>query len=160
MGEEFDSIIKMKAIGIIHSPFKNPKDMPIQPAYAGKAKGQVLVYSEYEEGLKDIDGFSHIKLIYYFHLAGNEKEVQLRRRPYLDSEAHGIFAIRHFSRPNPIGVSVVKLKSVEGNVLNVEGIDVIDGTPLLDIKPYVPGFRAPGRIRIGWLKDKNERVTW
>lgn len=160
MGEEFDSVIKMKAIGVIHSPFKDKKDMPIQPAYAGKAKGQVVVYSEYEEGLKDIDGFSHIKLVYYFHLADSGKDIKLRRKPFMDKEAHGIFAIRHFSRPNPIGISVVKLIGVDGNVLEVEGIDVVDGTPLLDIKPYVPGFRAPGRVKIGWLKDKNERVTW
>ncbi|MBN1288532.1 MAG: tRNA (N6-threonylcarbamoyladenosine(37)-N6)-methyltransferase TrmO [Actinobacteria bacterium] len=150
----------MKPVGIIHSPFKKTEGIPIQPAFADKAKGQVVVYSEYEEGLKDIDGFSHIKLIYYFHLAGGPEDVQLTRKPFLDGEPHGIFAIRHFARPNPIGISVVKLLKVDGNVLEVENIDVLDGTPLLDIKPYVPGFRAPGRVRIGWLKDKNERVTW
>lgn len=142
----------MRPIGVIQTPFKARQGIPIQPAHAGDTKGRVVVYPEYADGLKDIGGFSHINLIYYFHLACETGEVKLLRKPFLDDAEHGIFAIRHYARPNPIGLSAVRLLGVDANVLEVEGIDVVDGTPLLDIKPYVPGFRAPGPVRTGWLE--------
>jgi tRNA-Thr(GGU) m(6)t(6)A37 methyltransferase TsaA len=111
----------------------------------------VELFDEYISGLKDIDLFSHIELIYYFHLAG---EPVMVREPFLDEKPHGILAMRHPDRPNKIGISVVKLLSVSGGVLEVEGIDVVDGTPLLDIKPHVPGFRSPGELKLGWLEGK------
>lgn len=143
--------LELKEIGIIRSPFESQRETPIQPALSDGAQGSVEVFPEYAEGLKDLDGFSHIELIYYFDRAG---EPEMLRRPFLDGEPHGIFAMRHFNRPNPIGMSTVRLLSVEGNILRVEGIDVVDGTPLLDIKPFVPDFRSPGEVRVGWLEDR------
>lgn len=157
MDIEREPLIEMRPIGIIHSPFTKPEEVPIQPVYALKTKGRVIVYPEYAEGLKDIEGFSHISLIYHFHLAREAGEVKLVRKPFLDGAEHGIFAISHFARPNTIGISVVKLLGVEDNIIEVESIDVIDGTPLLDIKPYIPQFRAPGHIRTGWFKGKKTR---
>ena len=140
-------------IGIIHSPFKEPKGTPIQPPGARGVEGSVELFPEYVEGLRDLDGFSHIILVYHFHLA---KRPSLLMKPFMDDEPHGIFAIRAPSRPNPIGISVVRLVKVEGNVLRVEDVDIVDGTPLLDIKPYVPEFDPPEVGRRGWL-EKNVR---
>lgn len=140
-------------IGIIHSPFKKPKGTPIQPPGARGAEGSVELFPEFVGGLKDLDGFSHIILIYHFHLA---KRPSLLVKPFMDDQPHGIFAVRAPSRPNPIGISVVRLVKVEGSVLHVEDVDVVDGTPLLDIKPYVPEFDPPEVERRGWL-EKNVR---
>jgi len=140
-------------IGIIHSSFKEPKGTPIQPPGARGVEGSVEVFPEYLEGLKDLDGFSHIILIYHFNLA---KRPSLLMKPFMDDEPHGIFAIRAPSRPNPIGISVVRLVKIEGTVLYVEDVDIVDGTPLLDIKPYVPEFDTPEVERRGWL-EKNVR---
>jgi tRNA-Thr(GGU) m(6)t(6)A37 methyltransferase TsaA len=145
-----------KSIGVIHSPFKEPRGTPIQPAGAEGINGTVEVFPQYAEGLKDLEGFSHMILIYHFHLA---KEPVLIQKPYLDTEPHGIFAIRGPSRPNPIGVSVVRLARVKGNTLHVRDIDIVDGTPLLDIKPYVPEFDAREVEKIGWLEKKIHNVT-
>ena len=135
-------------IGVIHSPFKKPKGVPIQPSAAKGVRGTVEIFPEYSPGLKDLDGFSHIILIYHFHLA---KPGGLLVRPYMDDEEHGVFATRAPARPNPIGISVVRLISVEENVLHIEDVDIVDGTPLLDIKPYVPEFDIRDVERIGWL---------
>ena len=143
--------ITYKPIGVIHSPFKEPKGTPIQPASAKGADGTVEIFPAYVEGLKDVDGFSHIILIYHFHLS---KPSSLTARPFMDNERHGIFAIRGPSRPNPIGVSIVRLIRVEGNILYIQDLDILDGTPLLDIKPYVPEFDRTDVSRIGWL-EKN-----
>jgi tRNA-Thr(GGU) m(6)t(6)A37 methyltransferase TsaA len=143
--------IKYKSIGVIHSPFKEPKGTPIQPVGAKGTDGTVEVFPEYAEGLKDIEGFSHIILIYHFHLS---KGSTLVVRPFMDNEAHGVFAMRGPSRPNSIGISVVCLVRVEGNMLHVRDVDIVDGTPLLDIKPYVPEFDIREAERIGWL-EKN-----
>ena len=143
--------IKYKPIGVIHSPFKEPKGTPIQPAGAKGTNGTVEVFPEYAEGLKDIEGFSHIILLYHFHLS---KESTLIVRPFMDNEAHGVFAMRGPSRPNSIGISVVCLVRVEGNMLHIQDVDIVDGTPLLDIKPYVPEFAIREVERIGWL-EKN-----
>jgi tRNA-Thr(GGU) m(6)t(6)A37 methyltransferase TsaA len=130
---------------------KEPKGTPIQTRGAQGIAGTVEVFPEYAEGLKDIDGFSHIILIYHFHLS---KKSPLLAKPFMDHETHGIFAIRAPSRPNPIGTSVVRLLQVEDNVLHIQDVDIVDGTPLLDIKPYVPEFDAREVERRGWL-DKN-----
>ncbi len=141
--------IKYKPIGVIHSPFKEPKGTPIQPAGAEDVRGTVEVFPEYAKGLKDIDGFSHLILIYHFHLA---RGTTLEAKPFMDDETRGIFAIRGPSRPNPIGLSVVRLIKVEGRFLYIQDVDMVDGTPLLDIKPYVPEFDTREANKIGWLE--------
>jgi tRNA-Thr(GGU) m(6)t(6)A37 methyltransferase TsaA len=140
-----------KPIGIIYSPFKTIEGVPIQPAGATGIKGQVKVYSKYGEGLKDLGGFSHIILIYHFHLS---KGYTLKVVPFLQDSEHGVFATRAPKRPNHIGISVVKLEKIDGNILYVENIDIIDGTPLLDIKPYVGSFDNVKDERKGWLSDE------
>lgn len=143
--------IEIKQIGVIRSPHKEPKGTPIQPTAAKGYKGTVEVYEEYEEGLQDLEGFSHIYIVYYFHLI---KEMKLKCVPFLDDKERGIFSIRGPARPNPIGFSIVKLNKVENNTLHIEDVDVVDGTPLLDIKPYVPEYDQRDECRIGWL-EKN-----
>ena len=140
--------IGYKPIGIIHSPFKQPSGTPIQPAGARDVEGTVEVVPEYVEGLKDIEGFSHIFLIYHFHLS---KGYFLAVKPYMDDKSRGVFATRAPSRPNPIGISIVRLVRVDENILYIRDVDIIDGTPLLDIKPYVPEFDTPEVEKIGWL---------
>ena len=148
--------IKYKPIGIIHTPHKKAEGTPIQPKGAKGIKGQVEVYPEYKKGLKDLDGFSHIILLFHCHLSGN---YSLRQKPFMDEEKHGIFAMRGPSRPNPIGLSVVKLKDVKGNMLEIENVDIIDETPLLDIKPYVPEFDQNEVEKIGWLGDNVQKLS-
>jgi tRNA-Thr(GGU) m(6)t(6)A37 methyltransferase TsaA len=154
-GESMNDI-RYKPIGIIHSPFKEPKGTPIQPAGAKGIDGTAEIFPEYAEGLKDIEGFSHIILLYHFHLS---KGAALIAKPYMDSEAHGVFAMRGPSRPNPIGISVVHLVKVEGNVLHIQDVDIVDGTPLLDIKPYVPEFDIREVARIGWLEKRVHKLS-
>jgi tRNA-Thr(GGU) m(6)t(6)A37 methyltransferase TsaA len=147
--------IKYKPIGIIHSPFKEPKGAPIQPAGGKGIDGTVEVFPEYAEGLEDVEGFSHIVLIYHFHLS---KKSSLKVKPYLDDEVHGVFATRAPRRPNPIGISTVRLLRVEGNILYIQDVDIVDQTPLLDIKPYVPEFDVRELQRIGWLEKKVHKL--
>ena len=147
--------IKYKPIGIIHSPFREPKGTPIQPAGAKDINGSVEIFPEYIEGLKDLERFSHIILIYHFNLS---KRALLKVRPYMDSEIHGVFATRSPSRPNSIGISVVRLIGIKENILQIKDVDIVDGTPLLDIKPYVPEFDIRNVKKIGWLK-KNVHKT-
>ncbi|RKY30752.1 MAG: tRNA (N6-threonylcarbamoyladenosine(37)-N6)-methyltransferase TrmO [Candidatus Omnitrophota bacterium] len=144
-----DKQIIYKPIGVIYSPFKMPKGTPIQPKSAKGIKGKVVINEEYKEGLKDLEGFSHIILIYHFHLI---RGYSLIVKPYMDDNLHGVFATRAPKRPNAIGISVVKLLNIEGNVLEVEDVDIVDGTPLLDIKPYVPDFDIRRVEKIGWLR--------
>ena len=148
--------IKYKPIGIIHSPYKQPKGTPIQPAGAKGIDGRVEVFPEYAEGLKDVEGFSHIILIYHFHLS---EEASLKAKPYMDSEERGVFAMRGPSRPNPIGISVVRLVRIEDNILHIQDVDIVDGTPLLDIKPYVPGFDVREVDKIGWLETNVHKLS-
>ena len=129
--------------------------MPIEPAGALGVKGSVEVFTQFCAGLKDIGGFSHIILVYHFHLS---KGYSLEVRPFMDEEARGVFATRAPARPNPIGISAVRLVGVEDCSLNVEDIDVVDGTPLLDIKPYVPDFDWRKAERIGWLSGKSRNA--
>lgn len=147
--------INYKPIGIIHSPFKEPQGTPIQPAAAKDIEGSIEIFPEYAEGLSDIEGFSHIFLIYHFHLSMG---FSLKVKPYLDDRLHGIFATRSPVRPNPIGLSIVHLVQVEGEKLYIQGVDIVDGTPLLDIKPYVPEFDMQKRVKIGWLETKVNKL--
>lgn len=147
--------ITYEPIGIIHSPFTDLRDMPIQPTSEASAPGTVEVFPEFAAGLKDLDGFSHIYLIYHLHEA---RFSGLTITPFLDNEPRGLFATRAPNRPNPIGLSLVKLARVEDNTLYVENLDVLDGTPLLDIKPYVAEFEETADSRIGWLKRAKETL--
>jgi tRNA-Thr(GGU) m(6)t(6)A37 methyltransferase TsaA len=148
--------IKYKPIGVIHSPFKEPKGTPIQPAGAKGTRGTVEIFPEYAEGLKDIEGFSHIILLYHFHLSKGATSIA---KPFMDNEKHGVFAMRGPSRPNPIGISVVCLVRVEGNMLHIQDVDIVDGTPLLDIKPYIPEFDIREVERIGWLEKNVHKLS-
>ncbi|OGW52347.1 MAG: tRNA (N6-threonylcarbamoyladenosine(37)-N6)-methyltransferase TrmO [Nitrospirae bacterium RBG_13_43_8] len=147
--------IVYEPIGIIHSPFKDIKGMPIQPTGAKGIAGTIEIYQEFAEGLKDLEGFSHIILIYHFHLS---KGYSLKVKPFMDKNYRGVFSTRAPKRPNPIGISVVRLRKIEGNILNIEDLDIIDCTPLLDIKPYVPEFDVQEIEKIGWLSQKAEKV--
>jgi len=142
--------IKYKPIGIIRSPYREPRGVPIQPTAAIGVEGIVEIFPEYSEGLEDLEGFSHIILIYHFHLS--KIPAPLKVRPYMDEQPHGVFATRAPSRPNPIGISIVRLLRIEKNKLYIQDLDIIDGTPLLDIKPYVPEFDERVVERIGWLE--------
>ncbi len=147
--------IELEPIGVILSPFRSKDQCPIQPLYAGEAEGRVEVFERYAEGLKDIEGFTHIYLLYFFDRGG---EVRLVRPTFLDDQAHGVFASRHPCRPNGIGLSIVSLVKREGNVLVVRGLDVLDGTPLLDIKPYIHRFDAIDGASDGWVRGKAWRA--
>jgi tRNA (adenine37-N6)-methyltransferase len=141
----------MKPIGVIHSPFADKSQMPIQ-ASRSQAVGQVEVYPEFAEGLQDVEGFSHIILLYVFH---GSSGYALRVKPFLDDHLRGLFATRHPCRPNPVGLSVVRLLARRGAILEIEGVDVLDGTPLLDIKPYVPEFDVRTDVRTGWYTHRS-----
>ena len=147
---------QLKPIGIIHSPFTELKGMPIQPAGATGVRGAVEVFEEYCAGLKDLEGFSHIILLYHFH---RSQGFDLHVLPFMDSEPRGLFATRAPKRPNAIGLSVVQLDKVEGGVLYIQNVDILDGTPLLDIKPYVPEFDAQVKVRTGWLETAKGTVS-
>ena len=147
--------VSYKPIGVIHSPFRDVKGMPIQPAGAEGVVGTVEIEPEYAAGLKDIEGFSHIILIYHFHLS---EGYSLEVKPFLDDELHGVFATRAPTRPNAIGISVVRLLTVQGRVMQVADVDIVDGTPLLDVKPYVPEFDVRKTEQIGWLSKTRRRV--
>jgi len=139
--------ITYKAIGVIRSEHTKPEETPIQPVYATGHRGRIEVLPEYAEGLRDLDGFSHVYLIYHFHMADPAKLVV---KPFLDDVERGVFATRAPCRPNPIGISIVRLKGRQGNVLYVDDLDVLDGTPLLDIKPYAARFDRIEKTRNGW----------
>ena len=142
-------------IGTIHSPFTRLAGMPIQPVGASGVKGTVEIFEDYAGGLQDLDGFSHIILLFLFH---KSRGFQLRVLPFMDTSPRGVFATRAPRRPNPIGLSVVRLEKILGRVLHIDGVDILDGTPLLDIKPYVPDFDPRGEVRTGWL-DKASKAT-
>ena len=151
-----DMKIEYRQIGVIHSPFTELDGMPIQPSRAVGIEGTVIIFPEHEAGLKDLDGFSHIILLYHFHLS---RDFKLQVIPFIDSQLRGVFATRAPKRPNPIGLSVVKLRSIRGRVLHIENVDIVDGTPLLDVKPYVPEFDAQTSVRTGWLKNARKNVS-
>ena len=148
-------------IGIIHSPFTDLSAMPIQPTTKTSGPGRIEIFPEYVEGLQDLDGFSHIILLYHFHEVNDVAEVNevtLTVTPFLDSVPRGIFATRAPTRPNPIGLSVVRLLAVQDNTLLVDDIDILDGAPLLDVKPYVPEFDHRPDARVGWLEKARGAV--
>jgi len=147
--------ITYQPIGIIHSPHKRIEGMPIQPSGAEGIKGRVEVFPQFEQGLEDVDGFSHLILLYHFHQVN---DVKLTVTPFLDSQPRGLFSTRAPKRPNPIGLSVVKLLRREGTILYIENVDVLDGTPLLDIKPHVPEFVPAVQARVGWLEKARGNV--
>jgi len=140
----------MNPIGIIHSPFTDKSGMPIQ-ASRSQAKGTVEVFPEFAQGLQDLEGLSHLFLLYVFH---ESVGYSLLVKPFLDNQLHGLFATRYPYRPNPIGLSVVRLITIKGNNLEIEGVDMLDSTPLLDIKPYVPEFDVRTDTRHGWYDSR------
>lgn len=146
--------IVVKSVGIIHTPYKKPKGIPIQGKFEEGAFGTVEVFPEYRKGLKDVEGFSHVYLIYHFDRA---KEEKLIGKPFLEDDSHGIFAIRGPNRPNRIGISIVKVEKVEGNIITFSEVDILDGTPLLDIKPYVSHFDSRENVRNGWIDKHFEK---
>jgi tRNA-Thr(GGU) m(6)t(6)A37 methyltransferase TsaA len=147
--------MKYKPIGVVHTPFKDVRNMPIQPSGASGIIGSIEIFPKFMEGLHDLEGFSHIILLYHFH---KSKRVRLKVIPFMDSEPHGVFATRSPNRPNPIGMSIVKLLGIQGNILSIENADLIDNTPLLDIKPYVPEFDKYSADRVGWLEQARGKV--
>lgn len=146
-------VFTFRPIGVIHSPHIVAQDTPIQPVYAQGTEGTAEIFSEYEEGLQDLEGFSHLHLIYLFD---RECTPKLLVAPFLQDQIHGVFATRAPCRPNPLGMSLVRLTRREGGILHVADIDVLDGTPLLDIKPYVTRFDVRPDARCGWQDDVNE----
>jgi tRNA-Thr(GGU) m(6)t(6)A37 methyltransferase TsaA len=148
--------IRFKPIGVLRSPFKDLKNMPIQPTSRNSASGHAEVLSEYLAALKDLDGFSHAMILYHFHKV---ERCDLQVTPFLDDAPRGVFSTRAPTRPNPIGLSVLPISAVEGCKVHFAKIDVLDGTPLLDIKPYVPDFDRPEKVRTGWLAEAKGKVA-
>ena len=142
--------MQLTPIGTIHTPYKQIADMPVQPSGARGVAGRIELLPEFAEGLNDLDGFSHIIVLYHFHQV---TRTSLTVTPFLDPQPRGVFATRAPTRPNPIGLSVLALKKISGTTLEVENVDMLDGTPLLDIKPYVPEFDQRTEVRIGWLEN-------
>ena len=141
--------ISIKTIGVIHTPYKDAKGIPIQGKFDNNVVGSAELFAEYKDGLKDVTGFSHVYLIYFFDRA---KEENLLGQPFLEDEKHGIFAIRSPNRPNHIGISIVKIKNVEDCSLTFSEVDILDGTPLIDIKPYVYYFDSRANVKNGWIE--------
>lgn len=144
----------IEPIGTIHTPYITKEECPIQPSYSSKSLGHVEVFRKYEAGLKDIETFSHLYLLYLFDRSGR---IELERPTFLDDSPHGIYASRHPCRPNGIGLSIVRLARREENILVVEGVDMLDQTPLLDIKPYIPKYDAIPYASGGWTTGKGWR---
>jgi len=143
--------IIMQPIGIIYSPYKQNKDIPIQGVFNSEAEAYVELKEKYASGLKGLDGFSHAIILYYFH---KSQRADIEGQPFLEQNKHGIFAIRSPHRPNHIGLSIVKIKKIEANKLYFTEVDVLDQTPVLDIKPYVKYFDRRDSVKCGWL-DKH-----
>lgn len=147
--------IIFESIGVIHSPFAELENMPIQPSGSLDVEGTIEIYPKFSQGLQDLDGFSHMYAIYYFHKVKNWKPIVT---PFLDDQERGLFSTRAPKRPNPIGISLMEIIGIDNNIIKVQNIDILDDTPLLDIKPYVPQFEPAENIRIGWLSDKIRNV--
>ena len=146
-----ENSITYNKIGVIKTPFEKTDKIPIQSVFGKDIEGRVEIYPEYTQGLIDLENFSHIYLVYHFH---HSKSYNLLCKPFLDDKKHGIFAIRGPNRPNSIGISLVELISIEDNIINIRGIDIFNGTPLLDIKPYIEKFDVRTSTRSGWIQDK------
>ena len=143
--------IEFQPIGIIHSPLKSLGRNPVQPSFSN-IEGTIEIFEYYEEGLKDLDGFEYIICLTYFHLV--KSPVLLQSTTHWDNIKHGIFAIRSPWRPNPVGFSILKLLGLEKNILRVKNLDLIDQTPVLDIKPFIPSIDNRETDKIGWIKGK------
>ncbi|MBN2016986.1 MAG: tRNA (N6-threonylcarbamoyladenosine(37)-N6)-methyltransferase TrmO [Candidatus Cloacimonetes bacterium] len=148
-----NKIIEFSPIGVIHTPHKETSKIPIQPVFAQGIKGTVEIYPEFIEGLKDLEQYSHIILFYYFH---KSDKTMLNVKPYLQDELHGIFATRAPHRPNKIGMSVVKLSRIVNNILCIQDVDMLDETPLIDIKPYIARFDLKDKVRSGWQDEVSD----
>lgn len=148
--------ITFKPIGIVRSPFKKPEGMPIQPTGGRGIHGYIDLDPEYQQGLMDLEDFSHIILVYHFHQSSGYTPTV---KPFLDDQTRGLFATRAPNRPNPIGLSVVSLVEIKGNRLTISDIDILDGTPLLDIKPFIPDFDSADDVRLGWLEGKSNQAS-
>ena len=151
--------IELNSIGTIYSEFENIESMPIQPTGAKGIKGKIIIKDKYKKGLKDLECFSHINLIYLLHkVEGYNLEV----KPFMDIESHGIFATRSPKRPNPIGSSIVKLDRIDENILYVSNIDILNKTPLIDIKPYVPQLYeyTIDELKIGWFENNYNKAKY
>ncbi len=148
--------ITFEPIGTIYTPFKKKEGMPIQSKGAEGIKGKIILNEEFTAGLTDLDGFSHIILIYYFHKSAG---YELQTTPFLDKTRRGVFSTRAPRRPNPIGLSVVKLLKMDKNILHIENVDMLDGTPLLDIKPYVADFDIHETDKSGWVESKADKLN-
>jgi tRNA-Thr(GGU) m(6)t(6)A37 methyltransferase TsaA len=146
-----------RPIGIIHSPFKNPEGTPIQSVTAKGTKAVIEVLPEFAEGLKDLEGFSHIFVIFHLHLSDHKSLIVI---PFLDTKPHGVFATRSPSRPNSIGLSVVELVGISDTKLYVKNVDILDGSPVLDIKPYVPEFDVFATAKNGWLDNNIHKLEY
>jgi len=144
-------------IGVIHSAHTEPEKTPIQPVYSEGCEGRAEVFPEFAAGLRDVEGFSHIYLVYHMHKTG---PARLTVKPFLQDVERGVFATRAPCRPNPIGLSVVKLLRREGYILYLDAVDVLDGTPLLDIKPYTARFDCIQTTRNGWQDEVDEQTAW
>ena len=151
-----DRVFSYRQIGVIRTGHSEPDATPIQPVFAEGACGRVVLLPEYEEGLCDLERFSHVYLIYAFDRAGQPR---LRVRPYLDDTLRGVFATRAPSRPNAIGLSLVRLLGRDGATLRVADVDILDGTPLLDIKPYIGRFDSRDEARSGWQEDIDDETA-
>jgi len=143
--------VNYKPIGVIHSPFKDRSGIPRQAVGAPEVTAKIEIFDEYLNGLSDLDGFSHIVIVFHMHLI---QRGSLKASPPWDNKVHGVFATCSPYRPNPIGISVVRLERIERNILDISCVDMADGTPVLDIKPYIPDLNPTEGIRLGWLKGK------
>ncbi len=148
--------IEYRPIGVVHSPFKTPEGAPIQPPGGRDAEATVEIFPDYGEGLADLDGFSHLILLYHCHRSGVPS---LTVTPFLDNVPHGLFATRAPSRPNPIGLSIVRLTGVAGGTLYIKEVDILDGAPVLDVKPYVPAFDRREPCHIGWMERRTDKMA-
>jgi tRNA-Thr(GGU) m(6)t(6)A37 methyltransferase TsaA len=148
-----NEIIQLQKIGTVYSPHKNSDEAPRQPRFAAGIRGKVIIEPQYVEGLRDLEGFSHIYLICFLH---QSKGYHLTAHPPLDNKSHGVFASRSPHRPNPISLSVVRLISIEDNELTIENVDILDGTPVLDIKPFSPTFDIHDDFKFGWIEESDQ----
>ncbi|MDY6801210.1 MAG: tRNA (N6-threonylcarbamoyladenosine(37)-N6)-methyltransferase TrmO [Bacteroidota bacterium] len=150
-------LLNFKAIGVIKTPFKTIEEMPIQPSGGKEVEGRIEILDQYAEGLEDLDGFSHIIVLYHFH---QTKKYKLKVIPFMDDKLRGVFATRAPKRPNPIGFSVVRLNKIENNILFVQDIDILNDTPVLDIKPFITDVDCPKVDKLGWLEGLSDKMKY
>jgi len=148
--------IIFKPVGVIHSPYKTVENMPIQPSAGKGTEAEIEIFPEFADGLSDIEGFSHIYIIFHLNMV---KTPKLKVIPFLDDVERGIFATRSPARPNPIGLSLAEIVAVKNNIITIRGVDMLDGSPVLDIKPFVPDFESHNDVRIGWFEGKTGKAA-